>query len=179
MGLGAFLAGYLVSVLILFPAPDTARSGIPVPDLRGMTRTEARSALSEAGLEVGRVLEMPSMDVEDGRVLAQDPVADQQLRPGATVDLTLSGGPPEIRVPPASGLGSATARDLLQQSGFDVDLQPVPSELPEGTVARMAPAAGSQLRLPAVVTLFVSMGPAPRVDSLPAGAGRSGADGPD
>ncbi|HSH46266.1 MAG TPA: PASTA domain-containing protein [Longimicrobiales bacterium] len=166
--LGAFLVGYLVSVLIIFPAPETARGGVPVPDLRGMTRIEAREALRDVDLELGSVLAMPSMQVEEGRVLAQAPIAEQQLRPGAAVDLTLSGGPPQLRVPPVEGLGSGTARDLLERSGFDVEMQPVQAELPEGSVVRLTPAAGSELRLPAVVTVYVSLGPAPLGDSLPA-----------
>lgn len=165
--LGAFLAGYLVSVLILFPAPETARGGTPVPDLRGLTRVEAREALQELDLELGRILTLPNMHVDEGRVMAQEPVAQQQLRSGAAVDLTLSAGAPQLRIPPVEGLGSGTARDLLEASGFDVEMQPIQAELPEGTVVRLAPASGSEVRLPTAVTVYVSLGPAPLGDELP------------
>lgn len=164
--LGSFLTGYLLSTLVLFPAPETAGSGVPVPDLYGLQRQEAEAALVSVDLGVGRVEGLASEDVPAGNVLAQSPVAGQQLRPGATVDLTVSAGPPELRIPPLEGLGLSVARDLLERSGFEVGVQQVPSSAPEGTVARTDPPTGATVLLPARVTVFVSLGP-PTLDPAP------------
>ncbi len=163
---GSFATGYLLSTLVLFPTPDTAGSGVAVPDLYGLPRAEAESALVEAGLEVGRVEALASMDVRAGDVIAQGPVAGQQLRPGAAVDLTVSAGPPELRIPELNGVGASTARDLLTNSGFEVGVQQVPSSAPEGTISRTDPPSGTAVRLPAEVTVYVSLGP-PQLDPTP------------
>lgn len=162
---GSFVTGYLLSTLVLFPAPETAGSGVPIPDLYGLSREEAEGTLVELGLDVGRTEALASMDVPAGAVLAQSPVPGQELRPGASVDLTLSSGPPVLLVPALQGLAEGVATDMLEQSGFEVAVQRVPSNLPEGTVAQTDPAAGRETPMPASVTLFVSQG-APRLDSI-------------
>lgn len=168
--IGSFLTGYLLSTLVLFPTPETAGSGVPVPDLYGLAREEASSSLMEAGLELGRVEALASMDVPAGDVVAQSPVAGQQLRSGAAVDLTVSGGPPEVRIPQLTGLGLSTARVLLENAGFEVGVQQVPSAAPEGTISRTDPASGTSVQLPAQVTVYVSLGP-PQLDPPPAPGG--------
>lgn len=164
----SFGTGYLLSTQVLFPAPDTAGSGVPVPDLYGMEREEAEELLADEELGVGLVETLASADIPAGQVLAQSPVVGQQLRRGATVDLVLSAGPPELPVPPVQGLGQALARDLLEQLGFAVEVQQLPAEEPAGVVARTDPAPGTPRPLPATVTLFVSSGPpTPTLDSTP------------
>lgn len=160
---GSFVTGYLLSTLVLFPAPERAGTGIAVPDLYGAAREEAEGTLVEAGLSVGRVELLASLDAPAGQVIAQSPVPGQQLLPGASVDLTLSGGPPEVGVPAVQGLGASTARTLLEEAGFDVAVQQIPSEAPAGAVSRTDPAPGVPVTLPTTVTLFVSLGP-PQVD---------------
>jgi PASTA domain len=164
--LGSFGTGYLLSTQVLFPAPETAGSGVPVPDMYGLDREEAEGLLVEEELGVGRVETLASDDVPVGQVIAQSPVAGQQLRPGATVDLVLSAGPPELPVPPVQGLAQALARDLLEQLGFAVEVQQLPAEEAAGVVTRTDPAPGSRQQLPATITLFVSTGPpTPIIDS--------------
>lgn len=167
--LGSFGTGYLLSTQVLFSAPETAGSGVAVPDLYGLDREEAEELLAEEELGVGRVETLASADVPAGLVIAQSPVEGQQLRPGATVDLVLSAGPPVLPVPPVQGLGQGLARDLLEQLGFAVEVQQLPAEEAAGVVTRTDPAPGTEQQLPATVTLFVSTGPpTPMLDSTPA-----------
>lgn len=156
----SFGVGYLVASRLLFPQPETAGTGIAVPALYGMDRASAERTLAEVGLGLGDVSEVPSLRVGQGRVVAQEPIPEQQLRPGAEVSLAVSGGAPEVRVPPVTGLGGATARDLLRTAGFEVAMSEVwTDEVPGGRVVRTIPEAGAVLRLPAALTLVVSMGP--------------------
>lgn len=165
---GSFGVGYLLSTQVLFPRPETAGMGIIVPALYGDTRVEAESAIRDAGLEVGTVAEMASMETEPGRVLAQDPVPGQQLRRGAAVSFAVSAGPPELRVPPLHGMGVRSARDLLEAVGFQVEIRQLRTDdAPDGVVVRTNPAPGDSQRLPAIVTLFVAT--APGQDSVGAG----------
>ena len=163
--------GYLLSTLVLFPRPETAGSAIEVPDLAGRTLTEAQTAILEAGLTLGDIRVITSMETDSGRVLAQTPVPGQQLLPGGAISLGLSGGAPEVRVPPVAGLGERAARELLEGVGFDVDVQQTRSPVPVGVVAHVEPEAGTPLELPAVVTLVVSTGSAAEDTSTEAGGG--------
>lgn len=164
----SFGIGYLLATVVIFPPPDTAGSGVTVPDLYGSTQAEAEAALGEMGLEVGEVTELRSLSADAGRVLAQAPLPGQELRPGATVSMGVSGGPPELRVPPLVGLGQATARELLETVGFDVAVQQTRSmDIPAGVVTRAEPEPGTPQRLPAQVLIIVSTGPPPdSVDSV-------------
>lgn len=156
--IGSFGVGYLLSTQVLFPRPETAGTGIAVPSLYGESRAEAEAAVREAGLAVGEVEELASAETEVGRVLAQDPLPGQQLRPGAAVSFAVSGGPPELRVPPVTGMAPGTARDLLESVGFQVSLRQVEAlDVPPGLVAGTEPEAGTARRLPTAVTLLVSV----------------------
>jgi len=155
----SFGVGYLLSTLVLFPRPDTAGAGVAVPRLYGMDTGSADEALAAVGLEVGEVMELASLETPSGRVLAQDPVPGQQLRPGAAVSYAVSSGPPFLRVPAVVGLAVEAARELLEGAGFDVEIQEARSgEVPPGTVARTEPAGGEPQRLPARVVLVVAVG---------------------
>lgn len=163
---GSFGVGYALSTQLFFPRPETAGTGVPVPDLYGESRADAESTLRGLGLQVGEVREMKSMTTDAGRVLAQDPLPEQQLLPGATVSLGVSAGPPELRIPPLVGLGEATARELLETVGFDVAVQQTRTmEFAAGVVTRAEPMAGTPQRLPTTVTIIVNAGPP--ADSVP------------
>jgi serine/threonine-protein kinase len=71
---------------------------VPVPDLNGMTRDEAASALEDAGLSANFTEE--DSDQEAGRVIRQDPGPDSQVDPGSSVTVVLARQPQES--PPAS-----------------------------------------------------------------------------
>lgn len=166
--LGSFGVGYLISTQILFPKPETAGAGIPVPDLYGLEREEALRRLAEAGLEAGEVLELVNREMEPGRVLAQDPVPGQQLRQGARVDYAVSGGGAQVRVPPLAGLDVIAAQELLERAGLSVELKQTRTvEVRKGAVVGTEPPIGDVVRVPGTVTLLVSAG-APALDSLQA-----------
>ncbi|WP_067964485.1 Stk1 family PASTA domain-containing Ser/Thr kinase [Nocardiopsis trehalosi] len=71
---------------------------VAVPDLNGMTRDEAASALEDAGLSANFTEE--DSDQEAGRVIRQDPGPDSQVDPGSSVTVVLARQPQES--PPAS-----------------------------------------------------------------------------
>ena len=160
IGVLGFGTGYLLATVVLFPRPETAGAGIPVPELYGETLERAEATLRTLELEPGEVREMTSVETEAGHVIAQDPLPGQQLLPGATVSLGVSAGPPELQVPPVVGLAQGTARELLETLGFDVAVQQTRSaQFDAGVVTRVDPEAGTSQPLPAAVTLVVSTGP--------------------
>jgi eukaryotic-like serine/threonine-protein kinase len=174
--LGSFAVGYLLATRLLFPRPDTVGGGVAVPSLYGEEREAAERTLTALGLRVGTVTEVASMRVRSGRVVAQEPIPEQHLRPGAEVSLAVSSGSPAVRVPPVMGLGERTARELLEAAGFEVGVREVRGgAVAPGRVLGTEPQAGEVVRLPAEITLVVIVGrediepvDSPAVDTVPA-----------
>ena len=159
----AFGTGYAVSVHVLFPAPEQVTGGIPVPALAGRDVRDAKRELLELGLELGDVAEIPHPTVPTGIVVAQSPVAGQQLRPGASVGLGVSAGPVRVAVPDVTGFRAARAAALAARLGFAVEEIEEESLLPAGQVLRVEPAPGTPLELPSTIVLVISSGP-PELD---------------
>jgi len=155
-------AGYLVSAWWLFPAsaPD-ARAGevVDVPDLVGLAEEEARRSLEDAGLEYRLRSEMPHPRAPSGAVVAQGPLPGQYARPGAPVEVTLSLGPERQKVPDLRGLSDRQARIVLERLGFRTDVDTASSQVERGRVVGTRPDPGTELQVPAGVTVVVSRGP--------------------
>lgn len=155
-----FAIGYLVAVYVLFPPTEVSGSGIPVPDLIGRTTSEAQRDLVAAGLGDMETTELPHPDADPGTVIAQSPIAGQQLRQGAGVSVALSSGPARVMVPDVLGFSADRAESMLVRAGFTVTRSEQESPAPPGRVIRTDPEPGYPLVLPAPVTLIVSTGPA-------------------
>lgn len=155
----AFGAGYVVSAYVLFPAPEQPTDGIPVPALTGRSLRDAEHHLQQAGLALGDVEEIPHPSVPAGIIVAQSPVAGQQLRPGASVGVGVSAGPVRVAVPDVTGFRAARAAALAARLGFTVEEIQEESLFPAGQVIRVEPEPGTSLQLPATIVLVISAGP--------------------
>ena len=73
-------------------APEPPAKGLSVPDVRGRTEADARSVLSEAGLEAeAEVRTVLGAAWAPGRVLATRPRPGAEIAPGSSVALTVAG----------------------------------------------------------------------------------------
>jgi serine/threonine-protein kinase len=79
------LPGSDVTLVVSVGAPT-----ISVPDLRGLTREEADSALVAAGLALGTAIRRTSDATEPGTVLEQSPGPGTLSAPGTTVNVTIA-----------------------------------------------------------------------------------------
>jgi serine/threonine-protein kinase len=157
-GLGGFFIGYLFITLLFFPG--FGRSAIvTVPDVRGMSQSAARRALSKAGLEFTRGTTLNNPRVAQGRVLSQVPLPGQEAARGSDVRIILSAGPDRRPIPSIEGLDKDEAISLLQRMGFQVRLRTVRNMKEEGELLGMEPRTGVQVPMPAIVVLTVSAGP--------------------
>jgi serine/threonine-protein kinase len=66
---------------------------VAVPDVVGLSRSEAEAAIRGAGLQVGRVIKVPS-DSPVGTVVAQYPTGGQQRKQASPVQINVSIGRP-------------------------------------------------------------------------------------
>jgi serine/threonine-protein kinase len=162
-GLLAFLAILLVIVLGLaayllpkmFASPNDQ---VQVPRLAGLTDSQARAKLADAGLEVGTPDHDYSSNVPANRVISQDPTADDFVDKGTTVTYVLSLGTHPTKVPSIVGLSRADAQSALEKAHLNGVFKPVDSDQPKGTVVSTDPTPGTQVARDSDVTVSVSRG---------------------
>jgi len=159
----------VLTVFVFFPPQQVAPAGIPVPSLYGLNVLAAERKLAQAGLGSLRTVLLPHPTSPEGDVIAQSPLPGQQLRAGADVRVAVSSGPVQVRVPDVLGQPAERVEERLKRIGFAVARVDGESPIEAGRVFAVEPASGTVARLPALVTLHVSLGPPPdslAVDSL-------------
>jgi serine/threonine-protein kinase len=157
---GAFLVGYLVTVLWLFPAP-IFRKEHAVPRVLDLGATEAREKLEAQGLRFRVEDQQTDPSVPAGSVVWQDPPPASVIPPNTQVSVILSEGPPNVAVPDVAGFPRALAEKVLKAAGFTAgrrDTLPAASEA--GIVVQTRPAAGIGRPAGSAVDLVISLGPA-------------------
>ena len=128
---------------------------VTVPDVVGLSRESALDSLRAEGLKVA-VREEPS-DKRADEVIAQDPVAGQQVDAGSRVTMTVSTGPEQVSVPDVIGLAPGEARSALKDAGLKAVERdsPVDDEAQDGLVVEQSPATGIKADKDSPVVIFV------------------------
>ena len=133
-----------------------------IPDVRGMTQTEAEASLRGAGLTAGAVTFQNSATVAAGRVIGQDPGASSLVQEGSGVDLVFSLGPVvgPVSVPAVTGLTRAAAEGVLTDAGLTVGTieQDYSSTVAAGLVISQSPEADMVVAAGSSVDLVLSLG---------------------
>jgi serine/threonine-protein kinase len=158
--LGAFLIGYLITVLWLFPAP-LFRSEHAVPRVLDLGASEAREKLEAQGFRFRVEDQQTDPTVPAGSVVWQNPPPATVMPPNSQVSVVLSEGPPNVAVPDVAGFPRALAEKVLKAAGFASgrrDTLPAASE--PGIVVQSRPAAGTGRPAGSPVDLVISSGPA-------------------
>lgn len=155
---GAFIVGYVFTAIVFFPASDRPPV-VAVPDLRELDERGARRVLGSVGLELSPGDTLPNARVAAGRILSQSPLPGQEVAPGSAVRVMVSGGPERRAVPVVTAMTREQAVSLLEATGFEVRVEEVEDPRTAGRVVGVEPGAGTELQVPAVVTLRVSSGP--------------------
>jgi serine/threonine-protein kinase len=128
-----------------------------VPTLAGLARDDALAALRTASLEPGQVVERPGREAR-GTVLSSQPEAGQQVPQGTPVELVISAGPSELRMPDIVGRELFEVRATLEQLGLRISETQYDSTsaLPIGLVVSQVPAAGSVVTINDLISIRVS-----------------------
>lgn len=117
---------------------------IEMPDLKGLSKSDAEAQLKKMGLKLGSVYEKYSNE-EAGTVIKQDPKAGTKISRGQTVDLTVSKGKQshKVSVPDVTGVSLDAAKAALQSRGLRVgSVSKQESRQAAGTVVSQSPASG-------------------------------------
>jgi beta-lactam-binding protein with PASTA domain/predicted Ser/Thr protein kinase len=129
-----------------------------VPNVIGKTVAEAAAILRESGLKVGTQTKEFS-EKPEGEVLGQNPAPEREIRSGDTVDLVVSGGEETEKVPDVVGLDEIRAVEVLANAGFRVSRLSEPNPAEKGEVFDQDPKPGTEEKLGATVSIFISEGP--------------------
>ena len=117
---------------------------IEMPDLTGLSKSDAEAQLKKMGLKLGSVYEKYSNE-EAGTVIKQDPKAGTKISRGQTVDITVSKGKQshKVSVPDVTGVSLDAAKAALQSHGLRVgSVSKQESRQATGTVISQSPASG-------------------------------------
>jgi serine/threonine-protein kinase len=148
------------STIDLIVSAGTER--IAVPPLVGLTEGQARTAIEEAGLQVGNVTERADPEIAAGLVIESIPGSGVEISPSIPVDLVVSTGPEVVVVPNVVELSEREATAQLNALDLVVRVnEEFSNEIPEGSVIRQDPVAGTELVIGDEVLIVVSLGPAP------------------
>jgi serine/threonine-protein kinase len=135
-------------------------TGIPkstVPEVVGLSQTDAITALVHSGLSAKAVLLYSSEP--SGTVTGQNPGPGAVVPSGSTVRINVSQGEQLTGVPSVVGEPYLNAASALQGAGFSVSRIDADSDEPKGTVIAQDPVAGSNVKQHSRVTVTVSKGP--------------------
>jgi eukaryotic-like serine/threonine-protein kinase len=116
---------------------------VTVPDVFSFDVDQARQVIDAAGLQLGGIDSIPSSS-EPGLIIGTRPAIGSTRQPGSAVDLLVSKGPADIRVPDVMGLKQEEARQRLEAAGLRVGMvttQKRQRNAP-GIVMEQRPAAG-------------------------------------
>jgi len=153
----AVLALGLIGVGALALNSESTISGIEVPNVVGLTETDASSQLSSFKVVVNRAHDST---IPINRVASQDPLATSRVKKGSVVTITISDGPGDTTVPlDLVGLSLTDARVALAAAGLTVaSIEAVPSDKTIGTVLSVDPIGGSTISAGSGVTLQIANG---------------------
>ncbi len=154
---GKLVEGSKVTVLLsLGPQP------VPVTSLAGDTEQAAEQVLSGLGLKVGRVNKVSSMTVPEGIVISSTPDSGTVL-PGASVDLDVSTGKPQVTVPAltsSNGASYTAAQTALSAVGLGANESLQYSDtVAAGHVIALSPGPEATVTIGTVISVAVSRGP--------------------
>jgi eukaryotic-like serine/threonine-protein kinase len=156
---GGFLLAYLIVAFFIFPAgviPEDVR----VPNVVGLTVSEATRQLEQAGLKAERGEQRFHNAAPKGTILDQKPPADSREAPGTKVSLIVSSGQRYGTIPGVIGMSRELALNALEVAGFEAgEVSERPSNEPRGAVIDSRPRPGTQAPMPTTVSLVISAGP--------------------
>ncbi|MDR7074518.1 Stk1 family PASTA domain-containing Ser/Thr kinase [Fictibacillus barbaricus] len=133
------LGGAGVAAVTILPSIFQLKE-VSVPNVAGYEYEDAFDKLKAEGLDVKRQ-EVFDKEVEDGKVIRQDPAPQTKVKERSIVTLQVSKGPEKESMPDVEGMNIDSAKGLLHEKGFtnyNITYEESDTE-PEGTVLSQRP----------------------------------------
>ena len=128
-----------------------------VPDVSGKPEAEAIKELKRAHLQAN-ISAQQSDTVAKGLVISTSPPAFNSVPVGSRVDLVISSGPQQVKVPNVVGKQQPEAKVMLEDAGLRVTTVEQDSTQPKHQVLSQAPPGDSVVNRGTRVTITVSKG---------------------
>ena len=133
---------------------------VSVPDIKGMTESEAKQRLIDSGFKSAAGTAQNSATVPEGSVISQSPEAGSNVDKGATITYVLSKGPEKGTVPNVVGMDEGAATSSIEAAGFFTQTNyEHSSTVAIGSVISQSPDPGTELDKGNAVNIVVSQGP--------------------
>jgi beta-lactam-binding protein with PASTA domain/predicted Ser/Thr protein kinase len=139
---------------------STGPGNVAVPGVIGEPLKNAENLIKQAGLKVGTLHQQTSTAIPQGSVLNTSPSAGALVPPGTSVEIFVSSGKPQVKVPDVTGQSESSARSTLQGAGFKVTTTTqTSSTVKAGNVISQSPAGGTQATSGSTVSLVIAKAP--------------------
>jgi len=138
--------------------PSSGPAPAAVPDVVGFDQDVARQVVSAAGFRVSKVDSLVSV-TEEGVVIATRPETGAFLPPGTALELVVSRGAADIRIPNLMGIPTEDARQRLENAGLKlgtISTRAARRGVAAGTVVDQRPGAGMMSPKGARVSIVIS-----------------------
>ena len=142
------------------PTPSATVTAAPVPNVAGMSESDARSAIEGAGLKFVKGDDVASDTVDAGKAVSSDPGAGASVLLGGEVTVHFSSGSAMVEVPDVTGMSQSEARSSIEGAGLvwgDV-LTEDSASTSAGRIIRTDPGAGASVGRGETVSVVISSG---------------------
>jgi beta-lactam-binding protein with PASTA domain len=141
-------------------AVSTGPGSSPLPDVTGLTASQATAKLKEAGFKP-TTEKQSSATVASGHVISTNPSAGTEAQAGSAVTVVVSSGPAQTSVPDLVGQSRAAAEATLTNAKLTAGTvtQRTSTEQSPGTVLEQSPAAGTSISAGGTVDFVVAQAP--------------------
>jgi beta-lactam-binding protein with PASTA domain/tRNA A-37 threonylcarbamoyl transferase component Bud32 len=158
------LVGLLVVIagILLFVGSNMGKSTaqVEVPDVTGQNVVDATNNLRNQGFKV-TVKNQTNDTVPLNQVFEQNPKGNTKADSGAAIEIVVSGGIGDAKIPDVVGRTQAAAESLLKTSGFIPEVKELASDtIPLGQVISQSPTSNTMATKNSIVQITVSSGPA-------------------
>ncbi|HEX3025881.1 MAG TPA: PASTA domain-containing protein, partial [Clostridia bacterium] len=167
---GIAAALLLIALIVVFIAlyangyfPGSKVPDVQVPNLVGKKYVDVQADTSYKNFTIKQGNTEYSDKYDEGQIISQDPAANETVKKGSTITVTVSKGSQKGTVPDVADSDQSTAQVTLQNQGFtNTKISKIYDDTTAvGYVIKTDPEANSNVSLSATITLYVSMGPDP------------------
>lgn len=163
------VAGVTLSILLFalvfnmifgnWSLPSLGGKQVQVPDVEKINITVATERLKAAGFKVATPTEQASDEVMTDFVISQEPKVGTKAKEGSTIQLIVSTGSDQPKVPDVKGKVLEDAKKILINAGLQAGtVEFVESTEPSGVVVEQSPAADALANSDKTVNLKLSEG---------------------
>lgn len=135
---------------------------ITVPNIKGLSSTEARTMLRDLKLELRIASKRPDESSDADKILEVSPPPGDKVREGGRVAVVVSSGSRFVSVPDLKGVTLDKVRTVLEGLGLVLDSTVDKATDPQvavGMVIRQTPAVSTRVERQSAVRVTVSLGP--------------------